>query len=153
MHHLLLGRLGRTDPDRVGPDNPHCSVHLISTIALDLTFDHTNKFSPVFSLLVGTLHVVMAGLNHCNIQLLYVFLIISLTRVIAIRDLDYLLLLWYFVQVPIIYCNNELSKPSSDRPWFKNKINVASEHGNRHQATGENLAMTTAPHQPHNLVN
>ena len=48
----------------------------------------------------------MAGLNHCTIQVGYVFLIIQWRSVVAIRDLDYFLQYYsFFVQVPIAYCN------------------------------------------------
>ena len=41
----------------------------------------------------GGTQVVMAGLDHRTVQMRYVFLTIQWMRVVAIRDLDYYLLL------------------------------------------------------------
>ena len=56
-HILCLGGLGRTNPGRVGFDNPDCPVGLIFTIGLDSTFDQTSWSRPVFCGPFGTLEV------------------------------------------------------------------------------------------------
>src|SRR5437588_12955577 len=52
---LCLGGLRRTNPGRVGFDNPDYPVGLISTIGLDSTFDQTSWSRPVFCRPFGTL--------------------------------------------------------------------------------------------------
>ena len=47
----------------------------------------------------------MAGLDHRTVQMRYVFLTIQWMRVVAIRDLDYYLLLLRLSMIPIVYCN------------------------------------------------